>query len=224
MNIPKYRRHQLEPYRAERRVLRAPNTGRQKETGKRHLKDAEVGGKQRSKEIWVEKKGKKSFVDAVTVEPQERWKGPVIKTQQQGIDVSEKIGEEEVRPWVGDEGRSKGEEEGGEVMEEGEQNMHRTNLLFEGSSSKSNGCQGKGVNSITNEGRKGQKVYASSELIFFSDKVYGDACFSYPTQTEVAKIVMDIEFKTNQEDTPVASALERKMEAHLGKGWVSYSA
>ncbi|XP_068474729.1 uncharacterized protein [Phaseolus vulgaris] len=69
VNIPKYRRHQLEPVKEERRDSRLPYTERQRDTGKR-------------KEIWVEKKGKKYFVEAVKGEAQQvKWKGLVIKTQ-----------------------------------------------------------------------------------------------------------------------------------------------
>jgi len=69
VNIPKYRRNQLEPPKEVRRVSRPPYMERQRDKGK-------------SKEIWVEKRGKKSFVEVAKGEkPQEKWKGEVIKTQ-----------------------------------------------------------------------------------------------------------------------------------------------
>jgi len=73
VNIPKYRRHHLEPNRAERRESRTINTVRPRNYGKKHLEAPALNKKKRRKKVWVEKKGKKkSFVDVVKGETQ--WK------------------------------------------------------------------------------------------------------------------------------------------------------
>lgn len=122
VNISKYRRHSFESNKAERRILRGTHTVSHKDTEKCHQKVYEVGGKQRSKEVWVEKNGKKSFVDAVKGQPQEQWKGLVIKTQQH------------IKPWMEKSviGKLKEDTDFGQLGEElvrGGLNMLRVRLL-----------------------------------------------------------------------------------------------
>jgi len=78
VNIPKYRRNQQETVKEERRASRFPYMERQRDKGK-------------CKEIWVEKKGKKSFVEAVKgEEQQDKWKGVVLKSQMHVLPWMEK--------------------------------------------------------------------------------------------------------------------------------------
>jgi len=72
INIPRYRRSEVEPKRVEGRNTRnvqeeAPVLQEQKTT----------------KEVWNVKSGRKSFVDVVKGDSQRMWKGPIIKTEQQ---------------------------------------------------------------------------------------------------------------------------------------------
>jgi len=71
VNTPKYRRQQFEPLRGERRSSRDQVLENQKDTGKRYPKASEPTGKQSSMEMWVEKKGKMSYLDVVRGEPQQ---------------------------------------------------------------------------------------------------------------------------------------------------------
>jgi len=50
----------------------------------------EFSGKQRSEEMWVEKQGKRSYVEAVIGASEERWKGLSIKTKQHVLPWMEK--------------------------------------------------------------------------------------------------------------------------------------
>ena len=56
--LPKYRRHELESNRDERRDSRTLHTEKPRDYGKLHLDDPEINGKKRRKEVWVEKRGK----------------------------------------------------------------------------------------------------------------------------------------------------------------------
>ena len=67
VNISKYRRHQFGTKRGEWRAPWEQHKESQKEVRKRHPKVAEPRGKQRSKEIWVEKKGNRSFAGSKRV-------------------------------------------------------------------------------------------------------------------------------------------------------------
>ncbi|KAK7333791.1 hypothetical protein VNO80_30570 [Phaseolus coccineus] len=137
-------RHELESNRAERRDSRTLHTERTRDSGKLHLEAPEINRKKRRKEVWVEKRGKKSFVDVVKGETQQKWKGPIIKTQHH------------VLPWM--KNSAIGEVEGGKVVGGGEQNTHMTKVLFEESSSKSKASQSKADISFTNEEKKDHKV------------------------------------------------------------------
>ena len=69
VNIPRYQRYELEPNKASRRENRTLHKEIPKDTRKR------------VQEVSVEKKGNKSYADIVKGESQQKWKGPVIKTQ-----------------------------------------------------------------------------------------------------------------------------------------------
>jgi len=69
VNISKYRRHQKEPVKEARRERRDPYDERQRDSGKR-------------KEVWVEKRGKRSYVEAAKGEAeQEVGAGKILKTK-----------------------------------------------------------------------------------------------------------------------------------------------
>ena len=69
VNVPRYRRHQLEPAKEERRETKAT-----------HLE--EQRGTRKHKELWVEKRKIRSHADAVNGDvQQEKWKGPTFKSQ-----------------------------------------------------------------------------------------------------------------------------------------------
>jgi len=81
VNIPRYRRHELESNRVSRRENRILHKEIPKDTKKRIQEVPVLNGKMKRKEVWVEKKGNKSYADIVKGELQQKWKGPVIKTQ-----------------------------------------------------------------------------------------------------------------------------------------------
>jgi len=87
-----------------------------------------------------------------------------------------------------------------------------------GSSSKSNGYQGKGRISVTKEVRKGHKEQDGIDPVKFSDQVCEGARYSNPTQSEVAKVVVDIECFINQKVTSEALGRVSKMEARFCEG------
>ncbi|KAK8469885.1 hypothetical protein PHAVU_004G009401 [Phaseolus vulgaris] len=78
VNIPKYRRHQEENNRVGEKETR-PLNGRKKPEGN----EESVSNKR--KEVWVEKRGKKSFADVVRGQAQREWKGPGLKIQKQSL-------------------------------------------------------------------------------------------------------------------------------------------
>jgi len=80
VNIPKYKRNSFEPSRMDRKVPRDPHIEKQMESRKRYQKVIEPSGKQSSKEMWMEKKGRRSYVEEVLGEHQEQWKGLNITT------------------------------------------------------------------------------------------------------------------------------------------------
>jgi len=57
--------------------------GSLRDLGKEHQKDHGLTGKKNGKEVWEEKQGNKSFVEAVKGADQAKWKGPTIITIQQ---------------------------------------------------------------------------------------------------------------------------------------------
>ena len=65
VNIPKYRRHLVEPNRVERKEDRIVNKVRTLDYGKNKVEEAEVNVLKKGKEVWVEKKGNKTYVDVV---------------------------------------------------------------------------------------------------------------------------------------------------------------
>ena len=80
--IPKYRRFQSESNMAERRTPRTHHMESQKEAWARPLLDEEGKGTERRKELWVEKKRTRTFVEVVIGASQEQWKGLSVKTHQ----------------------------------------------------------------------------------------------------------------------------------------------
>ena len=117
------------------------------------------------------------------------------KTYLEETTFSEKSCEEEVRQWVREECRSKGEVEGGEAVGGGEQNMHMTKVLFEESSSKRKASKRKVDKPFTNEEKKGQKVYEEVGFLNHSDHTFVFAFNNPYVHAELAKIVVDIECK-----------------------------
>ncbi|KAK7356297.1 hypothetical protein VNO80_15566 [Phaseolus coccineus] len=91
--------------KVERRVLRVSQTERQRDTGKR-------------KEVWVEKKGNKTFIDVVKGEVQQEFRKGVSssETYVEETTFSSKSCEEDVMSRFEEDFRSKGEEDGGEVV------------------------------------------------------------------------------------------------------------
>jgi len=82
VNIPKYQRNQQELSRTYRRLQRAPYRASQNEASLVHKKVIMTGGEQRREDKWVEKKGKRSYAEAVTGATKDQWKGLSFKTQQ----------------------------------------------------------------------------------------------------------------------------------------------
>ena len=83
VSIPRYRRHEPEINREKRRDNKSLHMEMLRESRKRFKEASVINGKMRIKEVWVEKKGNKSFVDIVKGGSQQKWKGSTIKTQHQ---------------------------------------------------------------------------------------------------------------------------------------------
>jgi len=133
-------------------------------------------------------------------------------------DFSEMVGEEKGRCREGDEcwpdrrdGRAK---EGGD----GEQYRPKSNLQFEGSTSKSKVCQGKGVSSFTNEGSMGQKAIIGYACDSLSASVRDWARHSNPNIADSAKVVIDIECLSNHKVSSEALGRVCKSVAQLEGG------
>jgi len=99
VNIPKYLRNQHVPRREERRTQGWEHNQNQKEDGARAVRDDKGKGKlslavrddkgkgQQNvkgvlKEVWMEKRGNKSYAEIVAGGSHDQWKGPVVKSQQ----------------------------------------------------------------------------------------------------------------------------------------------
>jgi len=82
VNIPKYRRNMEEQSRTEGRLRRAPYRARQNEDSHAHKKVTVTGGEQRREDIWVEKKGNRSYAEVATGTTTNQWKGVSFKKQQ----------------------------------------------------------------------------------------------------------------------------------------------
>ena len=67
--------------REEWRAQGVKHEEKQKEVWNLPSKGTERYGKQRSKEMWVEKNRSKSYANVVIGEPQKEWKGPSFSTQ-----------------------------------------------------------------------------------------------------------------------------------------------
>ncbi|XP_068475216.1 uncharacterized protein [Phaseolus vulgaris] len=85
VNVPRYRRFELQASRTTRRGEKNPNLVSQGGPWRRSLEGPVVRGRVVTKETWVEKKGKKSYAEIVKEGPQQKWKGPVITTQKQTL-------------------------------------------------------------------------------------------------------------------------------------------
>jgi len=78
VNIPRYRRIEIEQ-----------EDGMSKEVRNQHIyehvkkKNKEVWRQKKGKEVRRVNKGKQSYVDVVRRTSQEKWKGPIVETQQQ---------------------------------------------------------------------------------------------------------------------------------------------
>ncbi|XP_068501687.1 uncharacterized protein [Phaseolus vulgaris] len=66
VNIPKYQRKMKEQSRTEGRLRRAPSRARRNEDSSTLKKVTVVGGEQRREDIWVEKKGNRSYAEVAT--------------------------------------------------------------------------------------------------------------------------------------------------------------
>ena len=80
VNTPKYKRTYSESRRLDTKVSRVIHAEKQSEQRKRYQNVAGPSRKQSSQETWVEKKGRRSYAEAVKGEHSEQWKGPSIKT------------------------------------------------------------------------------------------------------------------------------------------------
>jgi len=85
VNVPKYRRNQLEPKSYERRDLWNHASGSKKDNREAKQKEHGLLGKKNTKEVWVEKKSQKSYVEAVKGVVKERWRGPAARVQQHAL-------------------------------------------------------------------------------------------------------------------------------------------
>lgn len=125
--------------------------------------------------------------------------------------------EKEVRHWDGVECKSKGEAEEEEAVEGGKQNAHMTKeKVFEESASKGEQCQKKVSMFITNEGKKGQKVF--EEFDFANHPTYVCDCFcdSLFVHDELAKPVVEVESNISQCKPNAASAQQGKFSTQCG--------
>jgi len=89
VNIPKYRRHQVEVPRVEskddRKMIMVRPT-----MGKNKMEDVDENKTTKRKEGWEERRGLKPFVDVVRGHTSLEWKGPVFKTHKQVLPWMEK--------------------------------------------------------------------------------------------------------------------------------------
>ena len=84
VNIPRYRRLESEPRREQRKGEKTPFLESQGGPGRWGQADGPVGkGRAIRKEIWVEKRGKKSYAEIVKGDNQQKRKDPVIATHKQ---------------------------------------------------------------------------------------------------------------------------------------------
>jgi len=127
---------------------------------------------------------------------------------------SPKSCEEEVRSVFREDLRSKGEEEGGKVVEGGEQNAHKTNFFFKVSSSKSNTNQRKVCTPYTNEESIGQEACQGVDLDVNPDQGRTLLCNNYFAHAELAKVVVGIESNNSQCEAVHILDQERNVEAH----------
>jgi len=82
VNVPKYRRNQRELQSYERMEQRNHEIGSKWVNKGTNQKEHGAIGRKNMKEVWVEKKSQKSYAEAVKGAAQERWKGPIVRTQQ----------------------------------------------------------------------------------------------------------------------------------------------
>ena len=65
VNIPKYRRHLVEPNRMERKEAGSVNKARMLERGKNKVEEDVGNALKKGKEVWMEKKGNNTYADVV---------------------------------------------------------------------------------------------------------------------------------------------------------------
>jgi len=82
VNILRYRRSEVESKRVESET-RLKHTKKVRNPRKLQEEAHVFHEQKRTKDVWKVKIGRKSFVDVVKDESQRRWKGPIIKTEQQ---------------------------------------------------------------------------------------------------------------------------------------------
>ena len=82
VNIPKYQRKMEEQSRLEGRLRTTPFRARRNEDSPDLKKVTAAGGEQRRKDMWVEKKGNRSYAEVATGTNTDQWKGVSFKTQQ----------------------------------------------------------------------------------------------------------------------------------------------
>jgi len=138
-----------------------------------------------------------------------------LETYVEDTDFSEKNGEEKGRCRVWDECWPDGGEGGRKDGGDGEQYMPKSNIRFEGSTSKSKGCQAKGDSSFTNVERLGQKANVCVSL---PAPDCDRARYSNPNLADLAKVVVDIECLSNQKVIYEALGRVCKSEAQLQGG------
>jgi len=79
VNIPKYKFSASEHRRTKMREQRSSSKEKQPVQKMRNQKESEPPRKQSSKDMWLEKKGKRSYAEVVAGKYQEQWKGPSLK-------------------------------------------------------------------------------------------------------------------------------------------------
>jgi len=90
VNVPKYRRQQMEAERFERKEPRKHEAGCLKDAGVEGKNNYGAQQKRNGKEVWVEKKGNKTFAEVVKGSQEGRWRGVTVKTIQKSLSWMER--------------------------------------------------------------------------------------------------------------------------------------
>ena len=82
VNVPRYKRNEMESKRQEKET-RSIYTEKVRKPNKMKEITLVLHENKRTKEVWRAKTGKKTFAEVVKGDTQRKWKGPIIKTEQQ---------------------------------------------------------------------------------------------------------------------------------------------